>query len=123
MRPRSVALAVALVFALVHPAGALSKKNLKLFNQLLAQVSASAYGLDSSITIAPGFCNCAQVTCNGHDVRVNCTGGFLPLPGVGGYLTGVGNAPGTFNTCGACGCTVGTSPANLSVAIVCVPSA
>jgi hypothetical protein len=121
MRTRAGVLTLALVVALTSPASALSKKNVQLFRQLAAYVASSSYGADSTTSVDPQFCTCVQVGCRGQDFRVNCSGGFLPFPGVGGLLTAVGTQPNTFNVCGACGCNGGTSPMTLAVAVVCVP--
>src|SRR5437870_5801288 len=84
-------------------------------------VKAQSYGRAAEITVTPNTCTCAVVSCDSpNDLRVNCSGAFLPLPGVQGYLTALGAVPGENTSCGTCGCNLDTSDAALSAAIICI---
>ncbi len=79
------------------------------------------YTRDAQAAVAVGTCACVEVVCDdGSDFRVNCSGAFMPLAGFQGDLTAVGATPGTFNSCGACGCNVTDSPATLAASVVCI---
>lgn len=87
----------------------------------VAYLTGNDYGREATIQLGAGLCNCATVACDdGNDFRLNCSGGFLPLPGTQGSLTAVGISPGTFNECGTCGCNVSGTSATLAVGVVCI---
>src|SRR5262249_27437567 len=63
----------------------------------IAYINANDYTRLASVPLNAGVCGCAEVACDGaSDFRVNCGGGFLPLPSNQGSLTAVGPSPGTF---------------------------
>lgn len=102
-------------------AAAQSKKTRKTIAAVISYINANDYTREVTVQVAPNLCTCAEVACDdGNDFRVNCSGAFLPLPGVQGYLTAVGTSPGSFNRCGSCGCNVSDTTATLGASIVCV---
>lgn len=88
---------------------------------VMAYISANDYTREASVPVGGFACNCAVATCDdGNDYRVNCSGGFFPLEGFQGDLTAVGAAPGTFNSCGACGCSETNAATTLTAGVVCI---